>query len=144
MRFLKRVVAAALAIPLVFASGAVGHMSDTSRVHNIRHIAQAVWGETCDTGTMGLPIVSRKEGLKDYSGLFSFSGVNEYGIMTGCLIQVDGDQSWSTHDLCVLLIHEFGHAGGLGHSTDPNNVMYPFVIGYFEPCERLDGLARPR
>lgn len=28
---------------------------------------------------------------------------------------------------CRVLVHEFGHLAGLGHSTDPRSVMYPIT-----------------
>lgn len=31
---------------------------------------------------------------------------------------------------CTIITHEWGHARGYGHSSDPYNVMYPTYWGY--------------
>lgn len=32
--------------------------------------------------------------------------------------------NWS--EFCTYLVHEWGHLAGEGHSSDPNDVMYPW------------------
>lgn len=37
--------------------------------------------------------------------------------------------------VCVEMTHEYGHLSGLGHSTDPNNIMYPDEQNrLYQPC----------
>jgi len=43
-------------------------------------------------------------------------------------LHLDDDEVWNggNLDLYSVILHEIGHALGLGHSTDPTSVMYPF------------------
>jgi hypothetical protein len=36
--------------------------------------------------------------------------------------------------LCTLVVHEYGHLAGQGHSTDQNSVMYPSIDRVFWRC----------
>ncbi|MCC6396665.1 MAG: matrixin family metalloprotease [Bacteroidetes bacterium] len=41
-------------------------------------------------------------------------------------VHLDGDEPWEEIDLYSIVLHELGHALGLGHSGDPSSIMYPF------------------
>jgi hypothetical protein len=43
----------------------------------------------------------------------------------------------SEQDLSTIMRHEFGHALGLGHSTDPEDLMYPTIttMPYISECD---------
>jgi hypothetical protein len=40
--------------------------------------------------------------------------------------------------ICAAMVHEYGHLSGLGHSTDPSNVMYPVPTPRSTPLPCLD------
>jgi hypothetical protein len=51
------------------------------------------------------------------------------------------DPSWraAIYDppwLCTLVVHEYGHLAGNGHSDDPADVMYPLIDRVYAGCER--------
>ena len=142
-----RAFLAVLAVALT-ATPVQAHFSPTSRVHNMRHVAEQVYGpDLCDVGTMSIPIMRTPnltwtESLagggtrtRRVSGLFTRKqGELPY---TGCRIEIN-DQPWDTGALCRLLGHEFGHAAGRDHVAPGRvwNVMAPRVISYGAPCER--------
>jgi predicted Zn-dependent protease len=35
----------------------------------------------------------------------------------------------------MVVLHEYGHLLGLGHSEDPNDVMYPVIRAPIWPCK---------
>ena len=50
-----------------------------------------------------------------------------------CEVQVDA-RRWRWLELCSVILHETGHAHGLGHSDDPNNIMFPRLEHYADAC----------
>ena len=43
-------------------------------------------------------------------------------------------RKWRFWELCAATLHETLHAHGLGHSTDPLDVMYPELWRPADPC----------
>jgi hypothetical protein len=41
-----------------------------------------------------------------------------------CLVEIHS-QEWTFNRLCYAVVHEVGHAAGLGHSADRRSVMFP-------------------
>lgn len=134
---MRRCVAAIVAfVALCAAVDAGAHRSDTSRVHNVRHIAASQWVSKCDVDLMAIPI-SREPGLTartGFDGVFRHTDWGSGVPWRDCSIAVD-DRRWPTESLCRLLNHEAGHAAGRGHVGDPRNIMWPGrPLPFWRPC----------
>lgn len=44
---------------------------------------------------------------------------------TECTIRLDRRRIHGQQQFCAVVVHEYGHLAGHGHSNDPNSVMYP-------------------
>lgn len=142
-RWIRGLIAAALTLALGCPAVAMAHRSASSRVHNMRHIAQSVYGEVCDVGTMNVPI--RRGPMPaahpEWVAFFNHGPGDELPY-NDCSITVK-DQPWETEYLCrVIAGHEFGHAAGLQHIADSSSIMWPGWLGLWQPC--ADGAAEPR
>jgi Matrixin len=57
---------------------------------------------------------------------------------TLCQVTFNPAQDWDWPKLCTVFVHEFGHLAGNAHSSDPNDVMFPYYVGRNLPeCERV-------
>lgn len=118
-------------VALLLPATAQAHFSRTSRVHNTRHVAQSVWGEVCDVGTMAVPIVRMDVPEPFWGQAFWFGAAPPF---TDCTVHVD-DRRWASEPLCALVAgHEFGHLAGQPHSLDPASVMFAHGLPPFPPC----------
>jgi hypothetical protein len=89
-------------------------------------IAAAFWGQTPDCGqptiaTASLPVAARLEVVGTFDP-------------DSCVIVVDPSHFRFSGAACMAVVHEYGHLLGLGHSLDPNNVMYPLMRRPLWPC----------
>ena len=50
-----------------------------------------------------------------------------------CEVEIQS-RAWRWGMLCSVVVHEYGHAKGLGHSTDRRNVMYPELVRTADVC----------
>lgn len=57
------------------------------------------------------------------------------------VIELDGTETWTAGMLFPLVLHELGHALGLGHSDDRNSLMYPYVLTGVIDAESAEAFA---
>lgn len=55
--------------------------------------------------------------------------------LADCSITVDPTRLTFAGGECMVVLHEYGHLLGLGHSEDPNDVMYPVIRAPIWPCK---------
>lgn len=59
--------------------------------------------------------------------------------MPDCTIIVNDSRRMTPGTVCTVVVHEYGHLAGHGHSPDPDNVMHPTFVKVFEPCRAAVG-----
>lgn len=79
----------------------------------------------------------RTKNMDGYSGWTESS--TKDGVVLQSNITIFNAYEISEQDLGTITRHEFGHALGLGHSTDPEDLMYPTItttLPYISECDR--------
>jgi hypothetical protein len=50
-----------------------------------------------------------------------------------CIVEV-ASRRWKWWELCAVVVHEYGHVYGRGHSPDPDDVMHATLTGPTPAC----------
>jgi hypothetical protein len=78
-------------------------------------IAQIVWHPACGQLSLGYGDRAR-DGARDGAIGWAWAG--------NCEIRIPNGSHYEFEVLCSTVLHEAGHAAGMGHSSNPRSVMY--------------------
>ncbi len=116
----KLLLAGALACAAVSAAPA---QADKARAHRAQAIAAHVWGQPCPLG--GVTVV-RGEVAAGALAQAEFLVPPETpwpAAYSSCRVVIGpGRLTWE--EVCTIVLHEYGHLVGAGHSANPRSVMY--------------------
>jgi hypothetical protein len=123
------------------ADPAIDFAPGSAPMQQAQAIAQAYWGTSACAGTVTIAWASLAPTMNASSSWAN--PVAEYDAPaqnTQCSITFNSDQDWTWAKFCTVAVHEYGHLSGHPHSTDPNDVMYPF---YETPVSVCAAAAKP-
>lgn len=117
---MKRALGVVLVLLMCPASAQAGWKTDR---------AQAIAGVVFPAIPCGKPSVSYGDPARVYpaSMLSKFSTPLAWAVKERCAVELNGvmAERWGLGwgQVCTLMIHEYGHLTGLGHSENPKSVM---------------------
>ena len=136
-----RVLLACVLTALLAPATVTAHQSQSSRVHNARHIAQEYWGDgQCEGVTPMTVPIGRGPMPPEHPEWVAYIARGGGPPYAGCRIVLK-DQPWTTEYLCRVISHEVGHMAGREHSPDPGNIMFAGTLAPWPPC--AFGAAEP-
>lgn len=100
-------------------------------------VSKEFWGTVCG-GQVSTTFVPLADGI---AGQATAAVDQETGNATQCSVAITTKQKFKPRTLCAIKVHEDGHLAGKGHSSDPNNIMYPKITAKNIPaaCFRVKG-----
>lgn len=82
---------------------------------------------------------------EDYLGITNYA-INKNKLIDFSKIQIslikNGNERVSAGEIKATIIHEIGHALGLGHSENENDLMYPYISSEHTPDLTYDELSK--
>jgi hypothetical protein len=97
-----------------------------------RQAAEARWGPVPCEGKVAIV----RQHLPGWMAGEAFWRIDETGTHRwDCAVTVDVEQL-TRAETCAVAMHEFGHLHGLGHSSDPRDVMHSPLEVIPRPCRR--------
>ena len=104
--------------------GALNKVSERSTILSIPTTFNII-----ESDEAGNKIIVTLTQSKDASGNSGFTrSVVEHHRLIGANITIYDIDNLTVEEITIITRHEFGHALGLGHSTDPDDLMYEEII----------------
>jgi hypothetical protein len=97
-----------------------------ARVARARRVAVRVWGPVCG-GRVRIGFGTLQQPGQAAEARYAYAPTRSLDERryTDCRVVIARGRRWPPEVLCGLVVHEYGHLAGRGHSRDPRKVMYP-------------------
>ena len=119
------------------ASLAVSAFKTWSSVSNLNFI-QNIWAPETQIINVGATPIDGQWGILGQGG-YNYTNAEGFWHIAGGIVDMDANENWDpiigngnphgTFDFFTVSAHEVGHALGLDHSGNGNDLMYPYYTG---------------